>query len=95
MAEEERLMNEAKLKMLIKFDRIKHLEDYYNSGYGLGCWATNCSGANYCIDTFVANQLHSDLISYKHQYVPIEAPETCSKWEDWGEYTVWYGAADR
>ncbi len=30
MAEEERLMNEAKLKMLIKFDRIKHLEDYYN-----------------------------------------------------------------
>jgi len=23
-------MNEAKLKMLIKFDRIKHLEDYYN-----------------------------------------------------------------
>lgn len=30
MAEIERQMNEAKLKMLIKFEKIKHLEDYYN-----------------------------------------------------------------
>jgi hypothetical protein len=30
MAEVERQMNEAKLKMLIKFEKIKHLEDYYN-----------------------------------------------------------------
>lgn len=30
MAEVERQMNEAKLKMLIKFEKIKLLEDYYN-----------------------------------------------------------------
>ena len=30
MAEVERQMNEAKLKMLIKFEKIKQLEDYYN-----------------------------------------------------------------
>ena len=30
MAEVERQMNEAKLKMLIKFEKIKHLEDYFN-----------------------------------------------------------------
>jgi hypothetical protein len=30
LIELERLMNEEKLKLLIKFERIKHIEDYYN-----------------------------------------------------------------
>ncbi len=38
MAEIERQMNEAKLKMLIKFEKIKHLEDYYNVRVPLFCF---------------------------------------------------------
>ena len=38
MAEIERQMNEAKLKMLIKFEKIKHLEDYYNVRAPLLCF---------------------------------------------------------
>ena len=38
MAEIERKMNEAKLKMLIKFEKIKHLEDYFNVRVPLLCF---------------------------------------------------------
>jgi hypothetical protein len=33
LGEIERAMNEAKLKMLIKFEKIKLLEDFYNVRY--------------------------------------------------------------
>ncbi len=33
LGEVERTMNEAKLKMLLKFEKIKLLEDFYNVSY--------------------------------------------------------------